>query len=41
MVVWQHNKPASTADVGMMYVQSGMRWIPNYLEGTVMSEVDC
>ncbi|MBI4534116.1 MAG: hypothetical protein HY711_09220 [Candidatus Melainabacteria bacterium] len=27
---WQHNKPASTADVGMMYVQSGMRWIPNY-----------
>ena len=27
---WQSRKPAPAADVGMMYVQRGIRWIPNY-----------
>src|SRR5918992_134567 len=27
---WPDNKPRPQADVGMMYVQRGVRWIPNY-----------
>ncbi|MBN2591718.1 MAG: hypothetical protein JXA96_17765 [Sedimentisphaerales bacterium] len=27
---WNKNTPAKTANVGMMYVQKGIRWIPNY-----------
>ena len=27
---WGKNKPAETANVGMVYVQRGIRWIPNY-----------
>ncbi len=27
---WGQNKPAKTANVGMVYVQRGIRWIPNY-----------
>jgi hypothetical protein len=27
---WNKRKPAATADVGLMYVQRGIRWIPNY-----------
>lgn len=27
---WASNKPARTANVGMVYVQRGIRWIPNY-----------
>ena len=27
---WGKNKPAQTANVGMVYVQRGIRWIPNY-----------
>jgi hypothetical protein len=27
---WDNNKPAKTANVGMVYVQRGIRWIPNY-----------
>lgn len=27
---WPGGKPAKTADVGMMYVQKGIRWIPSY-----------
>ncbi len=27
---WEKNKPAPTANVGMVYVQRGIRWIPNY-----------
>jgi len=27
---WNKNKPAETANVGMVYVQRGIRWIPNY-----------
>ena len=28
---WNDSKPAKTAKVGMMYVQKGIRWIPDYL----------
>ena len=27
---WANNKPSKTADVGMMYLQKGIRWIPSY-----------
>jgi hypothetical protein len=27
---WEKNRPAETANVGMVYVQRGIRWIPNY-----------
>jgi hypothetical protein len=27
---WQGTRPQRTADVGMMYLQRGIRWIPNY-----------
>ncbi|MEJ2648118.1 MAG: hypothetical protein P8016_06885 [Sedimentisphaerales bacterium] len=27
---WNDNTPAKTANVGMMYVQKGIRWIPDY-----------
>lgn len=27
---WHGQAPAKTADVGMMYLQKGIRWIPNY-----------
>jgi len=27
---WGQRKPAETANVGMVYVQRGIRWIPNY-----------
>ena len=27
---WQGHAPAKTADVGMMYLQKGIRWIPSY-----------
>ncbi|MHC4647882.1 MAG: hypothetical protein ACYTBJ_20660 [Planctomycetota bacterium] len=27
---WQKRKPEKTANVGMVYVQRGIRWIPNY-----------
>ncbi|MBN1972296.1 MAG: hypothetical protein JW787_01555 [Sedimentisphaerales bacterium] len=27
---WNKSAPAKTANVGMMYVQKGIRWIPNY-----------
>lgn len=27
---WGKSEPAATADVGMVYVQKGIRWIPNY-----------
>jgi hypothetical protein len=27
---WDNNKPAKAANVGMVYVQRGIRWIPNY-----------
>ncbi|HUO08596.1 MAG TPA: hypothetical protein VM008_09880 [Phycisphaerae bacterium] len=27
---WPDNKPQPAADVGMMYLQKGIRWIPNY-----------
>lgn len=27
---WPNNRPAKTADVGMMYLQKGIRWIPQY-----------
>jgi len=27
---WAKGKPAKTADVGMVYLQKGIRWIPNY-----------
>jgi hypothetical protein len=27
---WADNKPEKTADVGLMYVQKGIRWIPEY-----------
>jgi len=27
---WNNKTPAKTANVGMMYVQKGIRWIPNY-----------
>lgn len=28
---WTGGKPEKTADVGIMYLQKGVRWIPNYL----------
>jgi hypothetical protein len=28
---WTRGKPEKTADVGLMYLQKGVRWIPNYL----------
>jgi hypothetical protein len=27
---WNRNKPATTAAVGLFYLQKGIRWIPNY-----------
>lgn len=27
---WPNNRPAKTAEVGMMYLQKGVRWIPSY-----------
>ncbi len=27
---WGNSKPAKSADVGMMYLQKGLRWIPGY-----------
>ncbi len=27
---WPNGKPGTEADVGMMYLQKGIRWIPNY-----------
>src|SRR5579859_5836925 len=27
---WPGNRPGKTADVGMMYLQKGIRWIPSY-----------
>lgn len=27
---WPNNRPAKTADVGMIYLQKGVRWIPGY-----------
>jgi hypothetical protein len=27
---WENNKPQPTADVSMMYLQKGIRWIPSY-----------
>ncbi|MHC4639469.1 MAG: hypothetical protein ACYTBV_18530, partial [Planctomycetota bacterium] len=27
---WDNNKPKKQADIGMVYVQRGIRWIPNY-----------
>jgi hypothetical protein len=27
---WPDNKPPKTVDINMMYVQKGIRWIPNY-----------
>jgi hypothetical protein len=27
---WERGKPAKTADVGLLYLQKGVRWIPNY-----------
>lgn len=34
---WQKGQPGKTADVGMMYLQNGIRWIPEYkinIDGT-------
>lgn len=27
---WQNNKPGQNADVGLMYIQKGVRWLPSY-----------
>jgi hypothetical protein len=29
-LAWPNNHPAATANVGLMYVQKGVRWIPEY-----------
>ncbi len=39
---WDGKAPSKTADVGMAYVQKGMRWIPNYrveLDGNGKAQV--